>query len=77
MPTRRIHIDLDEHSIQRLDSLKKTVNFSKRSDVLNLILPKALNALEQSIREALTESIKHPVPLGLPDNTEVSDPKEI
>lgn len=64
MKTRRIHVDLDESAIQRLDALKKTVNFRRRSDVLNLILYTSLDGFEQSIREALTEAVKHPVVLS-------------
>lgn len=60
MKTRRIQIDLDETAIQRLDYLKKTVSFRKRSDVLNLIIHKALNNLEKSISEALTEALREP-----------------
>lgn len=60
MKTRKIQIDLDETAIQRLDRLKKTVHFRKRSDVLNLIIHKALNNLEKSIGEALTEASREP-----------------
>lgn len=77
MTTRRIHVDLDERAIQRLDDLKRTIRFRRRSDVLNLILPQALNNLEKSVREALTEALKQPFEFSSPDHTSLSDRKEI